>query len=114
MTTRNLPTGKPLPLGAGQLRAIPPRPLDILADDHGSVTLGWVDVGVFYARFIGELSIELSRQHNARLETALERRPSIHYFADARALESYDLAARTAFFQMLLANRSQFVSIVLL
>jgi hypothetical protein len=106
--------GKRSPVGGGQLGAIRHRPLELVTDDHGSVTVGWVDVGVFYARFIGVLSIELSRQHTARLETALERRPSLHYFADCRALESYDLAARTDFMRVLGANRSQFKSIVLL
>jgi hypothetical protein len=114
MATRNLSMGRRLPIGGGQLRAIRHRPLELIADDHGSVTLGWVDVGVFYARFIGELSMELSRQHNARLQAAIERRPSLHYFADARALDCYDLAARKAFFGMLVANRNQFKSVVLL
>lgn len=106
--------GKRLPIGGGHLRAIHHRPLELIADHNGSVTLGWVDIGVFYARFIGALSMELSRHHNARVESALERHSSLHYFADGRALGSYDLAARSAFFRMLIANRSQFKSVVLL
>jgi len=106
--------GKRLPIGGGRLRTIHRRPLEIIADDHGSVTLGWVDAGVFYARFIGTLSIELSQLHNARLEAALDRSSPLHYYADARALDTYDLAARGAFLRVVLGHRSQFKSVVLL
>jgi hypothetical protein len=114
MAARTLPTAKRPPLGRAQLKTIHHKPLDLLADNDGSVTLGWVDVGVYYARFIGMLSFELSRQHNARVEAALERRSPMHYFADARALGGYDLDARSAFFLTVLAHRSQFKSVVLL
>jgi hypothetical protein len=114
MAARTLPTAKRLPLGRAQLRTIHHKPLELLADDDGSVTLGWVDVGVFYARFIGMFSLELSQQHNARVEAALERRSPLHYFADARALGGYDLDARSAFFLTVLAHRQQFKSVVLL
>jgi hypothetical protein len=114
MAARTLPTGRRRLLKGAQLKAIHHRPLELLADDEGSVTLGWVDVGVFYARFIGLLSMDLSQAHNERLEAALERRSPLHYFADARALGSYDLDARSAFLRTVLAHRSQFKSVVLL
>ena len=114
MPMRNLTTGKKPLLRGGNLRAIHHKPLELIADEDGSVTLGWIDVGVFYARFIGMLSIELSRQHNAQVEAALERRAPIHYFADARALGGYDLEARKAFLRTVLVHRTRFKSIVLL
>jgi hypothetical protein len=114
MGTRNLSTGNKLPIASAQVRAIHHKPLELIADEEGSVTLGWVDVGVFYARFIGMFSVELSQQHNARLEAALERRSPLHYFADARALGGYDLEARSAFFRTVLVHRSRFKSYVVL
>jgi hypothetical protein len=114
MATRHLSAGKRPSIAGGQLRAIHHKPLELIADEDGSVTLGWVDVGVFYARFIGILSMELSQQHNARVEAALDRRSPLQYFADARALGGYDLEARGAFFRTVLANRNRFQSVVML
>ena len=96
------------------MKAIHHKPLELVSDDEGSITLGWVDAGVFYTRFIGVLSANLSERHVARLEAALDRTQSLHYFADARALCSYDLGARSAFLRTVLAHRSQFQSVVIL
>ena len=114
MGARPLQTGKRRIFKGARLKAIHHRPLELVTDDEGSITLGWVDVGVFYARFIGVLSAGLSERHIARLEAALARTPSLHYFADARALCTYDLGARTAFLRTVLAHRHQFKSVVLL
>ena len=97
-----------------QLKAIHHKPLDLIADNEGSITLGWVDAGVYYARFNGVLSAELSARHTARLESALERVQVLDYFSDGRALRTYDLAARRAFLDIVRAHRSQFRSIVML
>ena len=114
MSTRTAPSGKGL-IGKGpQFKAIHHKPLELVADDEGSVTLGWVDAGVFYARFIGILSAGLSEKHTERLEAALTRAEAIHYFADCRALSSYELGARHAFLKMVLAHRRQFKSVVIL
>jgi hypothetical protein len=115
MSARTLQTRKSgVFKGGSGLKAIHHKPLELIADDEGSVTMGWVDVGVFYARFIGVLSVSLSERHTASLESALDRSNSLHYFADARALCSYDLGARSAFLRTVLAHRSQFKSVVLL
>src|SRR6185503_930723 len=98
MSDRTLQTRKSGVFRGGRgLKAIHHKPLELIADDEGSITMGWVDAGVFYARFIGVLSASLSERHTARLEAALDRTSSLHYFADARALGSYDLGARSAF-----------------
>jgi hypothetical protein len=97
-----------------QLKAIHRKALELIADEEGSITLGWVDTGVFYARLIGTLSAELSARHVSRLEDALDRSPSLHYFGDGRALASYDLRARAAFREIVVTRRQQFKSIVLL
>ena len=114
MATRTLHTGKFGISKGPRLKAIHHKPLELLADDEGSITLGWVDAGVFYARFIGVLSASLYARHTARLEAALERTESLHYFADGRALCSYDLGARGAFVRTVLAHRQQFQSVVML
>lgn len=114
MAARTIPTGKRPAVGRGQLKAIHHKPLELIANEEGSVTLGWVDVGVYYARFIGTLSMDLSRQHNERVEAALARHSPLHYFADARALSTYDLDARSAFLRTVVAHRERFQSIVLL
>ena len=114
MSDRTLQTRKSGVFKGSGLKAIHHKPLELIADDEGSITMGWVDAGVVYARFIGVLSSGLSERHTERLETALDRTSSLHYFADARALCSYDLGARSAFLRTVLAHRSQFTSVVLL
>ena len=114
MGVRTLHTGKRGIFKGAGLKAIHHRPLELVADDEGSITLGWVDAGVFYTRFIGVLSVGLAERHTAGLEAALERCSALHYFADARALCSYDLGARSAFLRTVHAHRSQFQSIVIL
>jgi hypothetical protein len=114
MSTRTLQTGKGHNGKGPQFKAIHHKPLELLADDEGSITLGWVDAGAFYARFIGVLSAGLSEQHTARLEAALTRVPFLHYFADCRALSGYELGARSAFLKTVLTHRLQFKSVVLL
>jgi hypothetical protein len=114
MSTRTLLTGKGNIFKGAKLKAIHHKPLELLADDEGSVTLGWVDAGVFYSRFVGVLSAPLAARHTEQLEAALERAGSLHFFSDGRALSSYDLGARGAFLRTVLAHRSQFKSVVML
>jgi len=72
-------------------------PLEMLADAAGSVTFGWADEGVYYARFSRCLSARLGEAFAGRLRAAVQAAPNVKYFADGRALESYDLMARSAF-----------------
>jgi hypothetical protein len=114
MSARTLQTGRAGTFKGAKLKAIYHKPLELLADDEGSITVGWVDAGVYYARFIGVLSVELSARHIALLDGALERTSTLRYFADGRALSSYDLGARSAFMRTVVAHRSQFKEVVLL
>ena len=89
-------------------------PLEMLADAGGSVTFGWADEGVYYARFNRSLSARLGEAFSGRLRSAVEAAPSINYFADGRALESYDLLARSAFVRVVSEHRRKFELLTLL
>lgn len=88
--------------------------LEVLSNSNGSVALGWVAHHVYYARFVGSLSAELGRAHLARLENALSGTHSLAYFADASALGSYDLLARSALVRLILKHRGKLPSVVML
>ncbi|MET0595457.1 MAG: hypothetical protein ABW133_22350, partial [Polyangiaceae bacterium] len=62
----------------------------------------------------GTLCADLGARHIERLRAALERSPSVHYFADARALASYELAARGVWVRTLQEHRDRIASVVLL
>ncbi len=83
-------------------------PLELLTDASGSVTLGWLAEGVFYARFSRSLSAQLGAAFAARLRAALQAGAPIRYYGDARALESYDLLARSAFVRVVSEHRKRF------
>jgi hypothetical protein len=89
-------------------------PLEILADAAGSVSFGWADEGVYYARFSGSLSARLGEAFATRLRAALVASPGLKYFGDARAVESYDLLARGAFARLVAEHRSKFQELNLL
>jgi hypothetical protein len=89
-------------------------PLEMLADVSGSVTFGWADEGVYYARFSRCLSAKLGEAFAARLRAAVEGGGAVKYFADARALESYDLLARSAFVRVVSEHRRKFAELNLL
>ena len=89
-------------------------PLEMLADVTGSVAFGWADDGVYYARFSRCLSAKLGAAFAARLRVAVEESASLKYFADARALESYDLLARSAFVRVVTEHRRKFAELCLL
>ena len=72
-------------------------PLELLTDVSGSITFGWVDEGVYYARFTRTLSARLGEAFASRLRQALPATGSIKYFADLPALETYDLLARSSY-----------------
>lgn len=90
-------------------------PLELLTDSMGSVTFGWMEQGVYYARFSHSLSARLGEAFAARLRAAVQSPGQpIQYFADGRALESYDLLARSAFVRVVTENRRRFDRITLL
>jgi hypothetical protein len=89
-------------------------PLEMLADASGSVSFGWADEGVYYARFARSLSARLGEAFAARLRSALLATERIQYFGDARAVESYDLVARSAFVRVVAEHRSKFQQLNLL
>lgn len=88
-------------------------PLELITDAVGSVTFGWVDEGVYYARFSRCLSAKLGDAFAARLREAAQSR-RLKYFSDGRALESYDLLARSAFVRAVVEHRRQFDELTLL
>jgi len=89
-------------------------PLEMLADASGSVTFGWADEGVYYARFSRCLSAKLGEAFAGRLRAAVTGGGVVKYFADARALESYDLLARSAFVRVVSEHRRKFAELNLL
>lgn len=90
-------------------------PLELLTDATGSVTFGWMEEGVYYARFSHCLSARLGEAFVARLRSAIQSSSGpIKYFGDGRALESYDLLARSAFVRAVTEHRRRFQSITLL
>jgi len=86
----------------------------MLADASGSVSFGWADDGVYYARFARSLSARLGEAFAARLRAAVLAVEGIKYFGDARAVESYDLVARTAFVRVVAEHRAKFQELNLL
>jgi hypothetical protein len=90
-------------------------PLELLTDATGSVTFGWMDEGVYYARFSHSLSARLGEAFAARLRSAVQSSSGpIKYYADGAALESYDLLARSAFVRVVTEHRRRFESITVL
>lgn len=89
-------------------------PLELLTDVSGSITFGWADDGVYYARFTRCLSARLGEAFAARLRASVPAAGTIKYFADGRAMESYDLLARSAFLRVVTEHRLKFEQITLL
>lgn len=89
-------------------------PLELITDATGSVTFGWIDERVYYARFSHSLSARLGEAFAGRLRAVASSCCSLDYFADARALESYDLWARKAFVRVVLELRPKFESLTIL
>ena len=102
---------RPLRIGKGMSYSAP---LELLTDALGSVTFGWADEGIYYARFTRSLSARLGEAFANRLRAALPATGTIKYFADGRALESYDLLARSAFVRVVTEHRRKFELISIL
>lgn len=88
--------------------------LEVIRDQAGAVTLGWVGERVYYARFVGDLSASVGHAHLARLGEAVAGVSSFAYFSDASALSSYDVLVRSKFLRFMLEHRAKFSSIVML
>jgi hypothetical protein len=91
-----------------------PAGLHVLEDREGAVAYGWIAHRVFYCRLVGCLSARLGTSFVQRLSGLLSDVPALAYFADASALEQYDLVARTRFQHLVLAERRKFVSMTIL
>jgi hypothetical protein len=91
-----------------------PAGLHVLEDRDGAVAYGWIAPRVFYCRFVGCLSGELGTCFVQRLSGLISDVPVLAYFADASALEQYDLVARTRFQRVVLVERRKFVSMTIL
>jgi hypothetical protein len=87
---------------------------EVLSDEQGSVTLGWVADGVLYTRFTGGLSAEIGTAYVERLRDVLSRVASLTYFADSSSLSHYELLARSAFARLILENRRKFSALLML
>ncbi len=89
-------------------------PLEMLADASGSVSFGWADDGVYYARFGRSLSARLGEAFAGRLAEVAQASDTLKYFGDARSVDSYDLLARRAFMRVVAAHRPKFAQLNLL
>lgn len=89
-------------------------PLELLTDVSGSITFGWADDGVYYARFTRCLSARLGEAFAARLRASVPAAGTIKFFGDGRAMESYDLLARSAFVRVVTEHRLKFEQIHIL
>jgi hypothetical protein len=85
-----------------------------LADEGGSVAVGWVGGGVLFVRITGALSAELGAVYATELADMVARAPEVHLFGDMSGLTHYDLLARSAFVRVVLADRRRFRSITIL
>jgi len=91
-----------------------PAGLHVLEDRDGAVAYGWIAHRVFYGRFVGSLSAELGTSFVQRLSALVSDVPALAYFADASALEQYDLVARTRFQRLVRAERGKFAALTIL
>jgi hypothetical protein len=94
--------------------AAPLAPLARIAAGEGSILAGWVGPGVFYARFEGSISADVGERYAALLKSLVGDVRSLCYFVDSSDLTAYDLLARSAILQAIMAHRSKFSSIVAL
>jgi hypothetical protein len=85
-----------------------------LADEEGSVAVGWIGESVLYARLTGALSAELGAAYAKEIGTLVAKASAVHLFGDMTALTRYDLLARSAFVRVVLANRQRFGSLTML
>jgi hypothetical protein len=89
-------------------------PLVRIGAGSGTIRAGWVGPGVFYARFEGSISADVGSRYAALLTALVRDMRSLGYFVDSSDLASYDLLARSAILQAIMAHRSKFASIVAL
>lgn len=91
-----------------------PAGLEIAEDRAGAIAYGFIAPRVFYARFVGALSLSLGEHYVTRLTSLFEPVPSLVYFADSSALTGYDGATRTRFLRFVLDEGRKLSSLVLL
>jgi hypothetical protein len=83
-----------------------------LSDPHGSVLLGWVEPGVFYARFQKTISADLGVRFAARFRSLIGDNVCVRYFTDSSQVVSYDLQAMAAVVDAALSLKRHFQLIV--
>jgi hypothetical protein len=83
-----------------------------LSDPHGSVLLGWVEPGVFYARFEQTISAELGVRFAARFTSLIGDSVCVRYFTDSSRVVSYDMQAMAAVVDAALTMKRHFQLIV--
>src|SRR5690606_11173299 len=87
-------------------------PLERIMDGEESICVGWVGRGVLYARFVGTISADMGERYAARLTELIQHAESLRYFVDSSALTHYDLLARSAIIQAVMAHRRKFATII--
>jgi len=88
--------------------------LQVLSDDEGSVTLGWLARDVLYTRFSGGLSAAIGMAYAESFRELLSTVSSLSYFADSSELSYYEVLARSAFARLILESRRKFSALVML
>ncbi len=91
-----------------------PAGLHMREDLHGAIAYGYVAPRVFYARFVGSVSLALGQGYLGHLEELLASVSTLAYFADASALESQHQAVRARFEQLVKRERAKLASLVVL
>jgi hypothetical protein len=86
--------------------------LECFGDSGGSLHLGWIEQGVFYARFVGRIDPGLATRFAERFTALIGDSVGVRYFADSSELSSYDCSAAAAPLAAVLAKRDQFKLVV--
>lgn len=88
--------------------------VETLSETGGVIVVGWVADGVLWARLTGTLSAALGASYAVKLERYVRSCPRVRYFVDASSMRGYDLLARSAITQVLMANRQRIKSMFVL
>jgi nitrogen-specific signal transduction histidine kinase len=108
------PVANPASAGVTAQAPIGSSTLQILRAEAGHVAIGWVAAGVLFASFHGHLSCALSDAYVAHLPRLLAGSAGARYFVDSSALDSFDLAARTATIRSLATVSANISSVLVL
>jgi hypothetical protein len=90
------------------------RPLQVLADNLGTVVAGFLSANVYYIRFIDHVSTGLGIRSGSHLRRELADATEVTCFFDVASAERVDFAARSAIIRALLVNRRRLVKVTTL